>query len=229
VCEALLESTRAVGHAAECLIQAASAAQMERSEGLVRLNQRYNDDAAWRNGLISAAQQIAGTICTLVEYSNKSSKSQSDEDSVIVASRNVSALTTHLLQASRSKALDLATPVQQNLAAAAQKVFQVLDLELDLVQFLYWSCLVLVLIFYSNFCFKQLFTLQVHSSVRYLVVAANASQDIKAKDDDVADLPGLSCGIRAQTEQRERIDRLQRELKDAHQDLIALRRSRYKK
>jgi hypothetical protein len=66
--------------------------------------------------------------------------------------------------------------------------------------------------------------------VKYLVVAANASLDIKVSTEEEAEsVSSLASGIRAQMEQRERIDRLQRELKDAHQELIALRRARYKK
>ena len=63
--EALLESTRGVAQATEGLIQAAAAAQAERSETLSP-QERYNDDIAWANGLISAAQQIAATIKMLV-------------------------------------------------------------------------------------------------------------------------------------------------------------------
>jgi hypothetical protein len=64
--DAILESTRSVGSAAEFLIQAAASAQSERNERIVNSNERYNDDVLWANGLISAAQQISSTIRTLV-------------------------------------------------------------------------------------------------------------------------------------------------------------------
>jgi Spy/CpxP family protein refolding chaperone len=70
--------------------------------------------------------------------------------------------------------------------------------------------------------------------VKFLAVAANASIDIKTnkeEDEEILkiELGNMATGIRAQTEQREKIDKLQKELRDAHQELLVLRRARYKK
>lgn len=64
-----------------------------------------------------------------------------------------------------------------------------------------------------------------------LVVAAQACQEFKDKSAEPEDYSNVdftsAWGIRAQMEQASKIEKLEKELRDAHQELIKLRRARY--
>jgi len=71
----------------------------------------------------------------------------------------------------------------------------------------------------------------VSKSTNQLVLAAQAAQEFKDQGNQVEDFSNLdftaASGIRAQMEQSNKIDKVEKELRDAHQELIKLRRARY--
>jgi len=71
----------------------------------------------------------------------------------------------------------------------------------------------------------------VSKSTNQLVLAAQAAQEFKDQGNQVDDFSNLdfsaASGIRAQMEQSNKIDKVEKELRDAHQELIKLRRARY--
>lgn len=70
----------------------------------------------------------------------------------------------------------------------------------------------------------------VQNATSQLVVAAQAAQEMKetAGEDDFSKLDFSSAsGLRAQMEQMGKIEKLEKELRDTHQELIKLRRARY--
>jgi len=120
--DAILDGATAIARATQALIEAAAIAQGER----VKLKgtpagKRYQADPTWANGLISAAQGVAGSVTTLVKAANESVAGKAQEEALVANSRAVAQATAHLVAASRAKA-DPDSRAQLALKNAARSV-----------------------------------------------------------------------------------------------------------
>jgi talin len=121
--EAILDAATAIATATGALVQAAANAQQERVR-LVRETpggRKYMADPAWANGLISAAQNVAGSVTTLVKSANESVQGKAQEEALVASARAVATATAHLVAASRAKS-DPDSKAQMNLKNAAKAV-----------------------------------------------------------------------------------------------------------
>lgn len=125
IAEAILEACKAITTATGTLVGAASNAQKELvNKGKTNKNVNlYRRDPTWAQGLISASQEVAGTVKNLVEVANNASKGtgQDINEALIAASRGVAGSTARLVFASRAKA-DPFSPSQKQLTGAAKAV-----------------------------------------------------------------------------------------------------------
>jgi len=103
------------------LIENASVCQRERKETQISLGSKYQNDPTWANGLISAAQSVAGAVKELVRAANLAIQGQGSEEALIASARAVAAATAHLVSASRAKS-DPSSPSQIALSKAAKLV-----------------------------------------------------------------------------------------------------------
>jgi len=122
--DAILDAATAIATATGALVQAAAGAQQERVK-LVRETpggKKYMADPTWANGLISAAQNVAGSVSQLVKSANESiqGKAQSEE-ALVNSAKAVATATAHLVAASRAKS-DPDSRAQQTLKNAAKAV-----------------------------------------------------------------------------------------------------------
>jgi len=118
---AIMEAAKSIANATGLLIEKAVICQRERKEVSVNLNDKYQNDPTWANGLISAAQSVAGAVQQLVKACNQAVAGEAQEEALIATARAVSAATSHLCSASKAKA-DPNAPSQRNLAKAAKAV-----------------------------------------------------------------------------------------------------------
>jgi len=121
--DAILDAATAIATATGALVQAAATAQQER----VRLvketpgGRKYMADPAWANGLISAAQSVAGSVTQLVKSANESVQGKAQEEALVASARAVATATAHLVAASRAKS-DPDSRAQMSLKNAAKAV-----------------------------------------------------------------------------------------------------------
>eukprot|EP01126_Amoeba_proteus_P043019 TRINITY_DN4695_c0_g1_i19.p1 TRINITY_DN4695_c0_g1~~TRINITY_DN4695_c0_g1_i19.p1 ORF type:complete len:639 (-),score=181.52 TRINITY_DN4695_c0_g1_i19:115-2031(-) len=99
--EAILSSARAITSATHKLIVNAEDAQLKRKQ--TDVENRYNVDPTWANGLISAAQSVAANVGTLVQAANASVEGQTQEAVLVATARAVAQSTAHLVAASKAK------------------------------------------------------------------------------------------------------------------------------
>eukprot|EP01129_Flabellula_baltica_P008869 TRINITY_DN3549_c0_g2_i1.p1 TRINITY_DN3549_c0_g2~~TRINITY_DN3549_c0_g2_i1.p1 ORF type:complete len:2490 (-),score=653.15 TRINITY_DN3549_c0_g2_i1:73-6657(-) len=118
---AIMDAARAIASATGKLIEMAVIAQRERKETTVHLGEKYQNDPTWANGLISAAQAVAGAVQQLVKSCNSAVQGEAEEEALVATARAVASATAHLVSASKAKADPLA-PSQRNLSKAAQAV-----------------------------------------------------------------------------------------------------------
>jgi talin len=121
--EAILDAATAIARATGSLVQSAAIAQRERADQ--KRNQpagsRYQNDPTWANGLISAAQQVSGSVQSLVVAANSSAQGNVEEEALVASARSVAAATAHLVAAAKAKA-DPNSQAQRNLSNAAKAV-----------------------------------------------------------------------------------------------------------
>lgn len=103
-------------------MQAAHQAQKERVDQKRDGKSMYRKDPMWSNGLISAAQNVVGSVKQLVENANEVAQGEGGEEHLIAASKMVAAATAQLVSASRAKAADPFSSTQQQLMKAAKLV-----------------------------------------------------------------------------------------------------------
>src|SRR5262249_15249557 len=97
-------------------------AQRERCESKKDGKSLYRRDPLWANGLISAAQQVAGSVQQLVISANKAVQGDAEEEELVAAARMVAGATAQLVSASRAKAADPFSSTQKLLSSAAKSV-----------------------------------------------------------------------------------------------------------
>eukprot|EP01121_Diplochlamys_sp_Union-15-3_P001302 TRINITY_DN11140_c0_g1_i1.p1 TRINITY_DN11140_c0_g1~~TRINITY_DN11140_c0_g1_i1.p1 ORF type:complete len:312 (-),score=86.21 TRINITY_DN11140_c0_g1_i1:18-833(-) len=123
--EAIVNAARAIAMATGKLVDAAATAQQERVETFKNAadtpGRRYKNDPTWANGLISAAQSVAGSVKALVTASNAAVTGKIDEAKLVATAKAVGAATAQLVYASKVKA-DVNSQSQVNLNAAAKEV-----------------------------------------------------------------------------------------------------------
>lgn len=80
--DAILEGAGAIATATGQLVQAAAVAQQERMKMLKEApgQKKYMADPTWANGLISAAQNVAGAVSQLVKSANESVEGKAQEE-----------------------------------------------------------------------------------------------------------------------------------------------------
>ena len=123
IAESVLEAARAITSATITLVKAATVVQREiAATGKVHkaLNP-YKKDPAWAEGLISAAQAVAGTTEDMVDVANDAARGSAGQDLVVAAVQAVGGATARLVAASRAKA-NPNSPSQQKLTVAARTV-----------------------------------------------------------------------------------------------------------
>eukprot|EP00013_Stygamoeba_regulata_P005570 CAMPEP_0177638538 /NCGR_PEP_ID=MMETSP0447-20121125/5541_1 /TAXON_ID=0 /ORGANISM="Stygamoeba regulata, Strain BSH-02190019" /LENGTH=2427 /DNA_ID=CAMNT_0019140505 /DNA_START=274 /DNA_END=7558 /DNA_ORIENTATION=+ len=124
IASAILSAARAITTNSSFLIQAAIQMQKElvaHGQAGGRGENAYNKDPAWAQGLISAAQAVAGTTEDLVTYANDAARGEAGDEMVIAAVQQVGAAVTRLVTASRVKA-DPNSPSLRKLEQASKAV-----------------------------------------------------------------------------------------------------------
>jgi len=119
--DAILDAATAIARATGSLVQSAAIAQRERSEQKRQTGNRYQNDPTWANGLISAAQQVSGSVQSLVVAANDAAQGNAQEEALVASARSVAAATAHLVAAAKAKA-DPNSQAQRNLSNAAKAV-----------------------------------------------------------------------------------------------------------
>jgi len=121
--DAILEAATAIASATGALVQSAAVAQQERMKNIKETPAaaRYQADATWANGLISAAQNVAHSVQTLVKNANDSVQGKVAEEALVASARSVAQATAHLVAASRAKS-DPDSKAQMGLKSAAKTV-----------------------------------------------------------------------------------------------------------
>jgi talin len=118
----IIDAASAITMACGTLVQAAHQAQKERVDQKREGKSMYRKDPMWSNGLISAAQNVVGSVKQLVENANEVAQGEGGEEHLIAASKMVAAATAQLVSASRAKAADPFSSTQQQLMKAAKLV-----------------------------------------------------------------------------------------------------------
>jgi talin len=118
---AIVDAAQAIANATGILVQHAYGAQRERLEKRRQPGQRYRNDPAWANGLISASHSVADSVQSLVKAANKAATGMADEEELVATARAVAASTAHLVSASRAKA-DPSSAAHKQLSDAAKAV-----------------------------------------------------------------------------------------------------------
>jgi len=119
--DAILDAATAIARATGTLVQTAAIAQRERSEMKSKPGAKYQNDPTWANGLISAAQQVSGSVQALVVAANSAAQGEAEEEALVASARGVAAATAHLVAAAKAKA-DPNSQSQRQLSAAAKAV-----------------------------------------------------------------------------------------------------------
>eukprot|EP01123_Difflugia_compressa_P001775 TRINITY_DN1222_c0_g1_i1.p1 TRINITY_DN1222_c0_g1~~TRINITY_DN1222_c0_g1_i1.p1 ORF type:complete len:618 (-),score=170.07 TRINITY_DN1222_c0_g1_i1:227-1915(-) len=120
--EAILTATKAIAGATHKLVVSAEAAQHDRRENVAsKKGSKYHADPAWANGLISAAQEVAGAVQHLVKAANDSVDGKAQEEALVSTARAVAAATAHLVSASKAKSDPNSSSIK-NLSVAAKLV-----------------------------------------------------------------------------------------------------------
>jgi len=119
--EAILDAATAIARATGTLVQTAAVAQRERADQKRQPGSKYQNDPTWANGLISAAQQVSGSVQSLVAAANNAAQGQAEEEALVASARSVAAATAHLVAAAKAKA-DPSSQAQRNLGNAAKAV-----------------------------------------------------------------------------------------------------------
>eukprot|EP01128_Nolandella_sp_AFSM9_P012687 TRINITY_DN951_c0_g2_i2.p1 TRINITY_DN951_c0_g2~~TRINITY_DN951_c0_g2_i2.p1 ORF type:complete len:2415 (-),score=843.80 TRINITY_DN951_c0_g2_i2:361-7515(-) len=104
--DAILDAASAIASATGLLVKAAAVAQGERVAKIKETpgQKKYMSDPTWANGLISAAQNVAGAVSQLVKAANESVEGKAQEEALVASAKAVATATAHLVAASRSKA-----------------------------------------------------------------------------------------------------------------------------
>jgi len=118
----ILAAATAITQACSTLVGAATRAQAERVDAKRSGKNMYRKDPMWANGLISAAQQVAGAVQQLVISANKAVTGEAEEEELVAAAKGVASATAQLVSASRAKAVDPFSSTQQSLKKAAAAV-----------------------------------------------------------------------------------------------------------
>jgi len=122
--DAIVDAASAISQATGALVNSAAVAQQERVK-IVRETpggSKFAADPAWANGLISAAQNVSGSVANLGKVAQESVKEgKIKEETLVAAAKSVATATAHLVASSRAKA-DPDSKAQQALKNAAQTV-----------------------------------------------------------------------------------------------------------
>lgn len=80
--DAILDAASAIASATGMLVKAAAVAQSERVKKIKETpgQKKYMADPTWANGLISAAQNVAGAVSQLVKSANESVEGKAQEE-----------------------------------------------------------------------------------------------------------------------------------------------------
>jgi len=119
--EAILNGVRAIAGATNTLVKASEVTQKERREVAGKTGAKYHVDANWANGLISAAQAVAGSVQALVKGANGTVQGKAVSGELVAAAHAVAQATAHLVSASKTKS-DPDSQSVRGLGAAAKQV-----------------------------------------------------------------------------------------------------------
>eukprot|EP01125_Pyxidicula_operculata_P017010 TRINITY_DN5918_c0_g1_i1.p1 TRINITY_DN5918_c0_g1~~TRINITY_DN5918_c0_g1_i1.p1 ORF type:complete len:473 (-),score=134.13 TRINITY_DN5918_c0_g1_i1:117-1364(-) len=119
--EAILATTRAITTATIGLINCAEVAQKERKESNSTGGKRFHFDPTWSNGLVSASQQVANSVKSLVNAANASVEGKSQQEALVASAHQVAQATAHLVAASKVKA-SVTSPAIFKLTESAKSV-----------------------------------------------------------------------------------------------------------
>jgi len=119
--EAILNGVRAIAGATNTLVKASEVTQRERRDIAGKTGAKYHVDANWANGLISAAQAVAGSVQALVKGANGTVQGKAIQGELVAAAHAVAQATAHLVSASKTKS-DPDSAAVRNLGGAAKQV-----------------------------------------------------------------------------------------------------------
>lgn len=83
------------------LVRSAAVVQKERSSNTDQVQNKYNNDPIWANGLISAAKEASESVQRLVGLSAQVASGKIPEEALLVAARSVTTATARIVTASR--------------------------------------------------------------------------------------------------------------------------------